>query len=106
MKRKPHISYFKRNRIKLIRFGFIGLFVIIWTVFIDSHKLINWIGYKSKTDAILKEKQYYLDKIEKDSLRLYELNTNNKNLEKYAREKYLMKKPEEEIFLVNEKNSK
>ena len=47
------------------------------------------------------EKRYYLEKIDNDRKRLNELQTNNENLEKFAREQYLMKKPDEEIFIVS-----
>lgn len=47
-----------------------------------------------------KEKMYYLEKIEADRNRLEELRTNNENLEKFAREQYLMKRADEEIFVI------
>ncbi len=43
---------------------------------------------------------YYLEKIEADRNRLEELRTNNENLEKFAREQYLMKRADEEIFVI------
>jgi hypothetical protein len=47
-----------------------------------------------------KEKEYYIQEIKKDRQTSIELQTNLRNLEKYAREKYLMKKETEDIFLV------
>jgi len=49
-----------------------------------------------------KDRKYYLEQIEKDSLQIHELKSNNKNLEKFAREKYFMKKDNEDIFLIEE----
>jgi cell division protein FtsB len=49
------------------------------------------------------EKEYYLERIAEDSKKLNELMTNDENLEKFAREQYLMKKPDEDIFLIVEK---
>ncbi len=46
------------------------------------------------------EKVYFQGKIKEDSTRLHELNTSDENLEKFAREKYHMKKEGEEIFLM------
>jgi cell division protein FtsB len=63
----------------------------------------NWIDvYREfkKIEKFEKEKEYYLQKIENDRKRLNELRTNNENLEKFAREQYLMKKPDEEIFVI------
>ena len=44
------------------------------------------------------------ERIDADSRRLEQLKTNNKNLEKFAREQYYMKKADEDIFVVVEEN--
>ena len=41
-----------------------------------------------------------MKKIEEDRKRIQELKTNNDNLEKFAREQYLMKKDNEDIFII------
>jgi hypothetical protein len=48
-------------------------------------------------------KQYYLSEIEQNRQELKELVTNKKTLEKFARERYLMKRENEDIYLVIEK---
>jgi len=64
----------------------------------------NWVDvyreYK-RIKNLEQDKDYYTNKIENDRNRLNELQTNNENLEKFAREQYLMKKPDEEIFIVS-----
>lgn len=63
----------------------------------------NWIDvYReySRISKLTKEQEYYIEKIKVDQQRLKELQTNNENLEKFAREQYLMKKPNEEIFVI------
>ncbi len=74
---------------------------LLWMLLFDSS---NWIdGYSEyrKIKRFEQEKKYYLEKIENDRKRLNELRTNNENLEKFAREQYLMKKPDEEIFVIS-----
>lgn len=44
--------------------------------------------------------EYYREKIVNDSARLVELKSSPEMLEKYAREQYLMKKDNEEIFVI------
>lgn len=51
-----------------------------------------------------RDRVYYLEQIKTDSARLQELRTNDKNLEKFAREQYLMKKDSEDIFIVIDKS--
>lgn len=53
-------------------------------------------------NELKQEQQFYVTEIEKDQQAVMELNTNLKTLEKYAREKYLMKRKSEDIFLIVE----
>lgn len=55
---------------------------------------------KKKSKNLKKEKAYYQRKIEEDSRKMEELLSNKKNLEKFAREQYLMKKPDEDLFVI------
>lgn len=48
------------------------------------------------------EKEFYQDEIKQIRADLKELKTNPKTLEKFAREKYLMKKDNEELFVIVE----
>ena len=48
------------------------------------------------------EREFYQGEIKQIRADLKELKTNPKTLEKFAREKYLMKKDEEEIFVIVE----
>ena len=52
------------------------------------------------------DREYYMEQIQKDSARLSELTTNKENLEKYAREQFLMKKSNEDVFVVVEEKDK
>ena len=49
-----------------------------------------------------KDKIYYYEKIKIDSRKLEELRTDRENLEKFAREQYLMKRENEDIFIVKD----
>jgi len=58
----------------------------------------------SKLRALESEKEYYLQKIEEVKKDREELLTNKELLEKFARERYLMKKETEDIFIIEETN--
>ena len=66
----------------------------------DSSNWLDIIATYKRIRKFEKEKMYYLEKIEADRNRLEELRTNNENLEKFAREQYLMKRADEEIFVI------
>jgi len=66
----------------------------------DSSNWLDIMATYKRIRKFEKEKMYYLEKIEADRNRLEELRTNNENLEKFAREQYLMKRADEEIFVI------
>lgn len=51
-------------------------------------------------NQLIRERDYFQAKIEENRKRIQELKTNDDNLEKFAREQYLMKKDNEDIFLI------
>jgi cell division protein DivIC len=75
---------------------------ILWIAFFDDDNLIERFQNISQIRKLNKDKEYYIQKISEDSERLKELKTNNKNLEKYAREQFLMKKDNEDVFVIVE----
>ena len=76
------------------------LIFLIWLLLLDSNNLIS--RYKEIRDLhkLRNEKEYYLRKIEIDRQKLQELKTDNESLEKFAREQYRMKKPEEDLYII------
>jgi cell division protein FtsB len=80
------------------------LIFIIWILFFDRNNLIDRVKELSHLRQLEKDKKYYIERIDKDSKRLEQLKTNNKNLEKFAREQYLMKKDNEDIFVIVEED--
>lgn len=80
------------------------LIFFFWLLFFDQHSIWERKEYKSNIEALTKEKKYYLTKIKKDKERIHELKTNRENLEKFAREQYLMKKKNEDIFIIIEED--
>lgn len=76
----------------------------VWISFFDRNNLIDRAKELRHLRQLEKDKKYYIDRIEKDSRRLEQLKTNNKNLEKFAREQYLMKKDNEDIFVIVEED--
>jgi len=75
---------------------------ILWVSFFDDDNLIERFQYLRESRQLKKDKEYYIKKISDDSERLKELKTNKENLEKYAREQFLMKKDNEDVFVIVE----
>ena len=73
---------------------------LIWIILMDSNNLLSRIREVRELRKLKSDKEYYTNKIEEDQSKLKELKTDNHNLEKFAREQYRMKKPDEDLFIV------
>ena len=82
-------------------FILIGLLFVLWMMFFDSNSYLNHNRLSNDINQLQKDKKHYKEEIKKDSIALEELSS-PEGLEKYAREKYHMKKENEEIFLIIE----
>jgi cell division protein DivIC len=73
---------------------------VIWIILFDSNNLISRFKELSELHKLKKDREYFSKRIEADRKKLYELKTDNDNLEKFAREQYRMKKPDEDLYII------
>jgi len=73
---------------------------IIWVCFFDKNDLISQFSFRRQLKELEEDKAYYIREIEKNKKDMTELMSDPEHLEKYAREHYLMKKDDEEIFII------
>jgi cell division protein DivIC len=73
---------------------------VVWVLLLDSNNLV--VRYKEMRELhkLKIDREYYIKRIEEDKQKLYELKTDNHNLEKFAREQYRMKKPDEDLYII------
>jgi cell division protein FtsB len=71
-----------------------------WLLLFDSNNLIARYKDLRELRKLKADREYYEKKIESERKKIYELKTDNKNLEKFAREQYRMKKPDEDLFII------
>lgn len=76
------------------------LIFIVWLLLFDSNNLIARYKEAKELSKMKRDREYYIKKIEVDKRKLYELKTDNHNLEKFAREQYRMKKPDEDLYII------
>jgi cell division protein FtsB len=72
----------------------------IWLCFFDRNDLFTQLDLRAKVNELEKDRNYYQKEIQRNKNEMIELQTNTKNLEKFAREKYLMKKDNEDVFVI------
>jgi cell division protein FtsB len=78
------------------------LFFCIWMLFFDRSRVINQIKLEQTLRNLQTQKEYYETNIEEVKERKKELFTTDENFEKFAREQHLMKKSNEEVFVIEE----
>ena len=82
-------------------FILLSFLFVLWMLFLDSNSYLSHRNLNHNIEQLEKDQVYYRAEIRKDSIALHELSS-PEGLEKYAREKYHMKKKNEEIFLIEE----
>ncbi|NRT11363.1 septum formation initiator family protein [Flavobacterium sp. 14A] len=75
------------------------LFFTVWMVFLDNYSYFDHRFLDDQIGELEDNKEYYQEEINKDEEQIKQLK-NPEQIEKYAREKYYMKKENEDIYLI------
>lgn len=94
MLRKLRYIRIVKNPFFLITIGF-----IVWIVFFDSYSLIEHHAIDQEIDKMEEKREYFQNEIDKDKQSIKNLKDGDA-IEKYAREKYYMKRDNEDIFII------
>jgi len=88
----------------LKEYKYIVIFIIflIWMMFIDTNSWLIHRDLSGKIEKLEERKEFYKNEISNDRKTLDEINNNPEMLEKYARERFYMKKKKEDIFIIKE----
>jgi cell division protein FtsB len=73
---------------------------LVWMVFFDRNDLFSQYEYHQQVGKLKQERDFYQKETAKVHQDLDELTSNKEKLEKFAREKYLMKKDNEDVFVI------
>ncbi|HXU28485.1 MAG TPA: septum formation initiator family protein [Bacteroidia bacterium] len=77
--------------------------LVVWLTFFDRNDIFTQYDLRQQVLKLEKERNYYLQEIIANNQAIEELHTNQKSLEKFARETYLMKRDNEDIFVIVKK---
>ena len=96
-----HIPSWLKNKYLLT-----GSFFVIWMLFFDPKDILSDFERRSKLNELQNSEQHLKQLITESNTELNLLKNNAQSIEKYAREKYLMKKDSEDVFVIvkEEKN--
>ena len=91
----------KKPWLKIVsnKYLLISLLFGVWMLFLDNYSYRDQRQINKQIDELQDNKKYYQDEIRKDKENI-KLLKNQDQVEKYAREKYYMKRENEDIYLV------
>ncbi|HAP00524.1 MAG TPA: septum formation initiator [Bacteroidetes bacterium] len=93
--RKGDIPWFLKNRYMLC-----GSVFLIWMFFFDRNNAIEQFKLYRHLRDLKGKKEFYSQQLKEVKEEKTDLFTSEKSLEKYAREHYMMKKPNEDLFVI------
>lgn len=79
-----------------------GVAFAVWMMFFDRHDITTQYGYYSQLNGLKAEKEFYTTEIERVNKTILDLNSDPEALQRMAREKYQMKKENEDVFVIIE----
>ncbi|MDA3816221.1 MAG: septum formation initiator family protein [Prolixibacteraceae bacterium] len=82
------------------------LFFLVWMLFFDEYNWMRIQNDSQKLESLKEEKLYLKEKIEEDRQQLHTLQNDTEALERFAREEYMLKKDNEEVFIIIENEDK
>jgi len=86
------------------KYSVTAIVFFLWMLYFDQNDFISQLQLRHEIYTLEQHKAYFQEEIEKTDADLKELLSDNQKLEKFAREKYFMKQPNEEIFVIVSKD--
>ncbi len=97
MKYLKHISFFLKNKYLVT-----GLAFVVWLLFFDKNDFYTQHQRSNELTELEQSKSFYAKEIASVRNELEQLESNPATLEKYAREKFYMKRDNEDVFIIKE----
>jgi cell division protein DivIC len=91
----------KKPWLKIVsnKYLLISLLFAVWMLFLDNYSYMDQRQVNKQIEELQDNKKYYKEEIRKDK-EIIKLLKNQDQIEKYAREKYYMKRENEDIYIV------
>jgi len=79
------------------------LFFVVWMLFFDQKDFFSTLEKRKELKELKGKNAYYTKEIEDSKKKLIDFQGNAAAIEKFAREKYMLKKDGEDLFIIDEK---
>lgn len=99
----PKIDYMKKIAPILLNKYILAIgFFFIWMLFFDQKDFFSTLEKRNELKSLQEKKAYYVLEIEKAKQKLTDFQSNPAAIEKFARERYMLKKEGEDVFIIED----
>ena len=92
------------GKLLLNKYIWVGTFFVVWMVFLDTNSLLVHLEMNEEIEKLEKRRDYYKTEIRSDKKGIKALQQPFQ-IEEYARKEFFMKRPDEDIFIIEYKDS-
>lgn len=92
--------YGKWGKTRILAIVVIALFLVVYMTFFDENNFIVRYKYQREINSLKYDIELFRQQIERDSLEIEEIKTNDKLIEDIARQKYGMKYHNEDVYII------
>lgn len=82
------------------KYFYTGLFFTVWMLFFDQESMLQQYRLSDVLSGLNNQKAYYEAEISQTEEAIKTLENDSVSLERYAREKYYMKKSNEDVYVI------
>ena len=95
-------DFYNNYLVKINAYWLVIIVFLVLTLTLGDSSLYKRYTYNQKIRSLEKEIKHYQKEIEINSKKLNDLHTDKEGLERFAREEYFMKKPNEDVFIIKD----
>ena len=96
-------DFYNKYLSKINAYWLVTIVFFALTFVMGDSSLYKRYTYDEKIRSLEKEIKHYQKEIEVNSKKLNDLHTDKEGLERFAREEYFMKKPNEDVYIIKNK---
>lgn len=78
------------------------IFFVFWMLFFDQKDFFSTLSKKNEYNSLKEKKQFYVHEIAKAKQELQDFQSNAVAIEKFARERYMLKKDGEDVYIIED----
>lgn len=83
---------------------YVVILFVVYMAFFDENNFIARVRYQNEIEFLKEQKEIYIGRIKSDSIKIESMKHDIREIEKTAREKYGMKSPDEDIYIIIKEN--